>query len=190
MCDPFSALAFGMKAAGSIIGGMQQGKADDLQSQMYAANAANLRRQAVVAGLQQGLAYQRGALKETQLREEGDDTLGRQALWYASNNLDPAFGSPLVHQVTTVQRIERDAALVRANAALEGADAKSKAANLTSQAASQTVSASLASQRADQARFAGFMGAGNALLSFAGGSGGGSALDLGSGGSSFALSIG
>jgi sRNA-binding protein len=56
-----------------------------------------------------------------------------QRHWYASNHLDPAYGSPLLHQALTASQVEHDVGIVRASAQIEAADAETRRVNIMGQ---------------------------------------------------------
>lgn len=177
MCDPatMAMMAKGAKAGGGLLGAygkLVEGHTAHLlggfQADMYGANARILSKQAEMAELGADFAFSRARVNESRVREAGEDTLAAQRTWYASNYLDPAYGSPMVHQAMTAGQVEADVDLIRATAAIEAADAISRGANLRIQSASQIMNAELSRFKGSAARMAGYIGAGTALLSSAG----------------------
>jgi hypothetical protein len=149
-------------------------------------NTDILNKQADVAGL--GVEF--AASKERQalghIAQTGAETLAAQRSYFAGNNLDPTFGSPLLVQAMTAGRISTDMDIVKASFAIDRANALSNEATLRGQAtgsAGQTLTDILnagnarlsaagadlnaqgAGMKADADNMAGWLGAASALLS-------------------------
>lgn len=130
-------------AMGTAMAGLSIGNGI-ASARQYNANAADLTQQAR-EGLF-GAAVQSGAIAD-----RGDQIEGAQTAYYASGNIDPSFGSPLVMLAENADRVQRDIAITQSNALTRSAALYGKASD---QAA-----------RAHQSRIAGAFGAAAALLS-------------------------
>lgn len=157
-----------IEAWGSIRAGNASAALAELQSGLFASNAALLRKQADVAELGVDLAYAKGRESESRVRIAGEAVEGQQRHWYASNYLDPAYGSPLLHQALTAGQIEHDVGIVRATAQIEAADAKTRVAVLIGKAGEATVNSEMQKVKGSEARLAGYVGAATAFLKTAG----------------------
>lgn len=127
----------------------------DTNAQVTNAGADLTDRQAEIAGMGAALAYAKGRKAEGDIRYAGRQTLATQRNTYASNNLDPAYGSPLLHEALTASQVETDVGIVRSNAGLEAADALSRAGNLSIGAIGQRIAASGITLQSDITRFQG-----------------------------------
>lgn len=187
-------------AGGGILSGIaaiRQGYStkafDDLQATILGYNAGNLREQAGLldtqaqtAELGVDVALAKGRYEEGKVRYAGRQTLATQRHWYASANLDPAYGSPLLHEALTAAQIESDVGMVRASSEMEAADAETRVANIygqkvgvLGQAGSDDINAMVARIKGSDAVIGGYFSAGASFLSSmgkaasAGGGGGG-----------------
>lgn len=176
----------------SIRGGYVSKALGLLQSSLFSANADILKLQADVLGSQADVlgsqadaaelgvnfAYAKGRQAEADVRYAGEATEGTQRHWYASNHLDPAYGSPLLHAALTASQVEHDVGIVRASAQIDAADAETRRINIEtqrvnvmgqrvstlSQAFSASTNAEVARVKANEAAKAGWIGAGTAFL--------------------------
>lgn len=168
MCDPVSlmlmAVGTGISAYGKISAGNATGAADALQSRTFSTSADLLETQAEIAKSGAALAYARGRVQEGRIIQQGRDVASGQHLFFSSNNLDPAYGSPLVLQAKSAMQVETDLNLVRAGEAVDAADALTKSANLEGQSMSARASALGATERGIGAVRAGYIGAATDLL--------------------------
>ena len=143
MCDPLTLIVGGLnvgatlfKAGGSLVeGGLN--------------SAAQLRAAAIARG-NADIAQRRGVLRENQIRRNVDQVLNNQTAHFAAAGVDPTFGSPLYLLAASAAAGEVDARLSRADTAAEVAGFLSQA--------------SAADNAASADRFAGYFGAGTALL--------------------------
>jgi hypothetical protein len=160
MCvDPMTAVGMvatgaggGLQAAGSIMSGRGSARQARLQAWMAQQNAQN--------------ALQKGAFEQARLRDQVDTVLDNQTASVAARDIDPAYGSPLVMQGLSAMQGEADAMLIGAGAQQEAAEHMWTAAGKIGEAR--------------DARNAGYLGAGTAILgtiskwaSLAGGGGSG-----------------
>lgn len=184
MCDPATLMLMAgtaVSAYGKISAGNATGAADALQSRTFSASADLLETQAEIAKSGAALAYARGRVQEGRIEQQGRDVASAEHLHFASNNLDPAYGSPLLLQAKSAMQVETDLNLVRAGEAVDAADALTKSANLEGQAMSARASATGATSRGIGAVQAGYIGAATDLLKGASSFGaGGGFSDLGS----------
>lgn len=165
---------------------------DDLQATILGDNAGTLRQQAGLidseastAELGVDVALAKGRYQEGQVRYAARQTEATQQHWYASSNLDPSYGSPLLHEALTSAQAETDVGMVRASSMMEAADAKTRVANLYAQkvgligqAGSDDVNAMVARLKGSDAVTGGYFSAGAQFLgaigkAASGGGGGG-----------------
>lgn len=174
MCDPATLMAMvagGAKAGGTFLSmmgqiteGMVTQKTSQMQSMISSANASLLEKSAEIADLGEGIAYARGGYNESKVRTAGTSTLGQQRNYYASNHMDPAYGSPLLHEALTAMQVQKDVELVRATARLEAADAVTRGASLRAQAITQTANAGIQTYKGDMAQTVSEIGAAATFL--------------------------
>lgn len=173
-----SALAAGAGVLGSLMSGSSKKASSLIQAASYGAQAdlarANtgiLNTQADAAELGVDFAASRQRLHLGQIMEQGRQTLAAQRSYFAGNNLDPTFGSPLVTQAITASRIQSDVDMTGVNFEVERANVKSNVATLRGQAAASAGQAltalhgkAAAEIGGDAFEAAGWLGAGTALL--------------------------
>jgi hypothetical protein len=212
--DPFtiaSLIGTGVNVVGKLMGGSSSAAMDRAQSQAYLTQAEGydtqakvydtkasidnlntgiLNEQADVAGM--GVDFAASKERDTlgKIAEAGRQTLSAQRTYFAGNNLDPTFGSPLLAQAMTAGRIATDMDLAKTSFAIDKANALSNEATIRGQAAGSVgqglsdmlsasatrlsasaarASAGMALQKADADTQAGYFGAATALLSGVGG---------------------
>lgn len=119
-----------------------EGQLSMTQAQLYGLNAETassnvgiLTTQAEIAGMGEDFAYAKARLQKGRIIEQGRQTLATQRATFASRNVDPAFGSPLVTQALTAGRVAQDLDLTDAGAAVEAADAITRKSSILNQAA-------------------------------------------------------
>lgn len=219
--DPFTIglmmASTALSAGGKVFAGISQSRADAAegelalqQADLYGLNAETaksnvgiLSTQAEIAGMGEDFAYAKARLQKGRISEKGRVTLAAQRTEFASRNVDPTFGSPLLIQAVTAGRVAQDMDLTDAGAAVEAADAKTRKANILNQAAGaqgqvvtsigQQLTASLKARalfsKSEDDVVSGVLGAATSLLSGAagmsGGGGGGVAGTMQVGGSSY-----
>lgn len=193
--DPFTIATLasaGVNAIGKLMSGASSSAMDKLQSQIYGINAgisennvSSLESQATVAAGGAGVAAAEGNLTVGRIQTQGAATIAAQRNYFASSNVDPTYGSPLLTMARTAGRVASDVDIARAGAAISAANAKASGASLMMQAAGQQGQAlgSLlneagADMKSSSDTMAGYFGAATALLS------GGAAAYKGSGGGS------
>jgi len=200
--DPFTIAMLagtGINAIGKLMSGSSSAAIDRLQSQGYETqakvydtraqvdnlNTDLLNQQADVAGMGVDFAASKERQTLGKIAEAGRQTLSAQRSYFAGNNLDPTFGSPLLVQAMTAGRVATDMDLAKASFAIDKANALSNEATLRGQAAgsagqglSDMLSASAArigaagyTERAHADMTAGYFGAATSLLSGVGGLG-------------------
>lgn len=108
-----------------------------INAETAASNVELLTTQAEIAGEGTKLAYAKAALTKGRISETGRVTLAAQRAEFASRNIDPTFGSPLLASGLTAGRIAADMDLTDAQGAIEAADALSKRANIINAAANE-----------------------------------------------------
>lgn len=209
--DPFTmalmAASGGVNAIGKLMAGASSQAMAGISAQIYGNNATTansnadlLDTQANIADMGVDFSWAKAKTQIGRIEEQGRQVLSTQRSYFAGNNLDPTFGSPLLTQALTAGRVQSDVDLTKAGAAIEAADAKTRAANIRGQAAGQRGSAlsQLYSQagaimKGDADMTAAYFGAATSLLSagasmsggFGGGGGGGVASTIQVGGQSF-----
>ncbi len=191
--DPFTLAMIassGVSAIGKLMAGASSSAMDKLQAQAYGVQAQTsetntgiLNEQADVAGLGVDFAASKEREQLGQIAEAGRQTLSAQRSYFAGNNLDPTFGSPLLMQAMTAGRISTDMDLAKTSFAVDKANALSNEASLRGQAAGSAGQAltslmnqSSALMKSSADLTAGYLGAATSLLSGAAGvaKGGGS----------------
>jgi hypothetical protein len=155
----------GIQAAGALKAGEIGVRTAQLQTDLYNANTDLLNKQAEIAQLGVDFAAIKGRLMQSRIQDAGDQTLRSQRVVWASNNLDPSYGSPAVIAGRTAARVESDLELAQANTEIEKADALTKVANIRGAAVSSAGGALSSVLRGEAANDAAFYGAGTALLS-------------------------
>jgi hypothetical protein len=199
MCDPFSMMALagaGVSAGGSIMGGIAADDGSRVTADALANNAAIqsgnaelalgnvdiLKKQADVMRESGEVARARARVALARTQDEGARVEAGQVAHFASSNLDPTSGSPLLLQLLTASRVKGDMDLISAGAEVDRANIRTQAANIDVQAAGEagkaaTMYSAAASSygnalatrmRGSQARTAGYFGAATALLSAGG----------------------
>lgn len=172
------ALAAGVGVLGNLLSGSSRKAGSVIQAASYGAQAdlarANtdiLNTQADAAELGVDFAASRQRLQLGQIMEQGRQALAAQRSYFAGNNLDPTFGSPLVTQAITASRIQSDVDMTGVNFEVERANVKSNVATLRGQAvgaAGQALTAlhgkAAAEISGDASEAAGWLGAGTSLL--------------------------
>ncbi|MFT4115423.1 hypothetical protein [Bradyrhizobium sp.] len=183
--DPFTlatVASAGVNAIGKLLSGSSSSTIDKMQAQAYGVqadtaktNAGILNTQADIAGMGVDFAASKERAALGKIAEIGRTTLASQRSYFAGNNLDPTFGSPLVVQAVTAGRIATDMDLTKAQFSIDAANAKTTEASLRGQAAGAESSAltamigqagAMAKSSSDM--MAGILGAGSAFLSAAG----------------------
>lgn len=162
------------------------------QAGLFASNANILKLQSDALGSQAeaaelgvDFAYAKGRQAESDVRYAGEATAGAERHWYASNHLDTAYGSPLLHQALTASQVEHDVGIVRASAQIDAADAETRHVNIMgqqvgvegqrtnvlgqqlsamSQAFGASTNAAVARVKGGEAVTAGYIGAGTSFL--------------------------
>lgn len=177
-----------------------QAQAQDTQAKIYdtkvsidGLNAGILNQQADIAGMGVDFAASRERSVLGKIADAGRETLSAQRSYFAGNNLDPTFGSPLLVQAMTAGRIATDMDLAKTSFAIDKANALSNEATIRGQAAGAVgqglsdmlgasatrltaaatrssadaarASAGMALQKADADTQAGYFGAATAMLS-------------------------
>ena len=195
--DPFTmallAAGTGANAIGKLMAGASskaltgiQARAAETGATTANASADILDKQADVAEMGVDFSWAKARTQIGRIEEQGRVTLAGQRSYFAGNNLDPTFGSPLLVQAITAGRVASDVDLTKAGAAIEAADAETRASTIRAQAAGQRgqalnqfYTAASAKMKGDADLTAGYLGAATAILSGAasmssgGGAGGG-----------------
>lgn len=149
--------AFGAVKAGaaSYENSLRQAEGYDTQLEVSDVNAGIQRRnagqqnfaadilttQADVADLGVDFAWSKARNNIAKVQDQGREVLAAQRSSFAAGNLDPTFGSPLLAQAITAGRIAADVDIIEAGAAIEAADAVTRAANIRFSAAGQRANA-------------------------------------------------
>lgn len=186
--DPFTLAMMasaGVNAIGKLMGGASASAMDKIQANAYGVQAGVaqtntdlLNTQADVAGMGVDFAGSKERQALGAIEEAGRQTLSAQRSYFAGNNLDPTFGSPLLVQALTAGRVATDRNLAEASFAIDKANALSNVAALRGQAAGSAGQAltSLYGQmgatiKASADMTAGVIGAATSLLSGVGAAG-------------------
>lgn len=143
--DPFTLAMIagaGIGAIGKLMGGASASAMDSVQANAYGAqagvaqtNTELLNKQADVAGMGVDFAASKEREQLGKIAEAGRQTLSAQRSYFAGNNLDPSFGSPLLAQALTAGRVATDMDLAKTSFAIDKANAMSNEASLRGQAA-------------------------------------------------------
>lgn len=112
-----------------------QGNIAGINAQTDQSNVGLLKTQAAIAQGGVSLAYDAGRVQEGRIIAQGRQTLATQRNYFAGNNLDASFGSPLLVQAMTASRVASDVDLTRASTEIAASQAKTNAANIEGQAA-------------------------------------------------------
>lgn len=194
--DPFTIAALvgtGVNAIGKLMGGASSSAMDRIQQQGYetqakvfdtrvgidSLNTDLLGKQADIAGMGVDFAGSKEREQLGKIEEAGRQTLSAQRSYFAGNNLDPTFGSPLLVQAMTAGRVATDRDLAVTSFAIDKANALSNEATLRGQqagsvgqglsdmlsASAARLSAAGAGMKADADTTAGYFGAATAMLS-------------------------
>lgn len=183
--DPFTLAMLastGINAVGKLMGGASASAMDKIQAQAYGVQAGVaqtntdlLNTQADVAGMGVDFAASKENATLGKIEEAGRQTLSAQRSYFAGNNLDPSFGSPLLAQALTAGRISTDLGLAKTSFAIDKANALGNEAALRGQAAGSAGQALMsllgqsgANLKSSSDMMAGILGAGQALLGGAG----------------------
>jgi hypothetical protein len=179
--DPFTmalaAAGNGINAVGKLLGAASSSTIATMQADNFRGRERldNLNADIARMGVDFAAAKERTELNK--VAEAGRQTLSAQRHYFAGGNLDPTFGSPLLVQAMTAGRVATDMDIVKANFAIDKANAQTAEAGYREQARSDLVSAQMYDMKADSDLMAGVFGAAQSLLSFgssaAGGGGGG-----------------
>jgi hypothetical protein len=125
MCDPFTLMALGgsaVSAVGSVTGGIQANNGAGITADFLQHNAAIqsgnadlalgnvdiLKKQADVMRESGDVARARARVALAKTQDQGDAVSGAQIAHFASSNLDPTSGSPLLLQLLTASRVKGD----------------------------------------------------------------------------------
>jgi len=205
--DPFTIAMMastGLNAIGKLMGGASSSAMDAVQANAYGVQAGVARTntdllnsQADVAGMGVDFAASKENATLGKIAEAGRQTLSAQRSYFAGNNLDPSFGSPLLAQALTAGRISTDIDLAKTSFAIDKANALGNEAALRGQAAGSAGQAltSLYGQlgammKGSSDMTAGILGAGSALLSGVTGMAKGGGFSFGSGGTLGSMQVG
>lgn len=205
--DPFtlalSAAGTGISALSKYLGGVSSKALTGLSAQFAGinadlanSNADTLDTQADIAAMGVDFSWSKAKTQIARVTEQGRQTLASQRSYFAGNNLDPTFGSPLLVQAITAGRVQSDVDLTKAEAAIGAADARTREANIRAQAAGQRGNAlgqlfqqAGALMKGDADMTAGMLGAATSFLQF-GAFAGKSGLFDGGGGSLSSFQVG
>ncbi len=168
MCTGLEILAaasIGTAAAGQVITGFEKSSAAGIRGNIARSNQEIAEKTAEVQRLGAETATEKAAFEEARLRAEVERTLGQAKTYFASRNLDPAFGSPLLIQGLTEAQGEVDAGIIRAGGRVERAGRLAEAASTEAGAASSAWEAAAAEQEKTLSLLSGVFGAGSTLLS-------------------------
>lgn len=180
--DPFTlamVAGTGVSAIGKLMAGASSSAMDQVQAKAYGVQAQTaqtntgiLNEQADAADMGVDFAASKEREQLGKIAEAGRQTLSAQRSYFAGNNLDPTFGSPLLVQAMTAGRISTDMDLAKTSFAVDKANALSNEASLRGQAAGsagQALNALLgqsgALMKSDADLTAGYLGAATSLLS-------------------------
>lgn len=195
MCDPMTMMM--MAGGGMALGKLYEGAAGygshKVASEIAGKNADILDTQAETRKVAAGTDVIRGNYDEFLTRRKVEHVLASETTDYASGNVDPTYGSPLVVQGFSAAQGETDAQIMRARMMSERADDLTAVANIYGQAAGQRTKASSEKSAARTSIIAGAIGAGTSMLAASSkwaslnGPSGGSALAGGVGSNPFML---
>lgn len=185
MCTGLELLAAAGMAGSSVVSGIEGSSSAQINAKIASSNADTAEKQASVKRLEAKNATAKAGYDEAKLRQEVDKTLGQAKTYYASRNLDPAYGSPLLVQGLTAAQGEVDAQIVRAQGQSDRASALSEAASYDASAATSRWQAVASEQQSNLSLLSGVFGAATTLLTSAskwtglsGGSGNSGMIDI------------
>lgn len=166
--DPFSIFLMAMAGGGKIFEGLAGSRAATMNRQIAADNLALMQIQAKASREESLFAYERGGYEQAKLHRQIDATIGSQTAYFAGNNMDPGYGSPLLLAARTQVQGETDSQLIYANSIAESARALSKAAGFEAQGLNAAWQMTAAEEKARNSLISGFLGAGTAMLTTVG----------------------
>ncbi len=149
---------------GKILGGIQGANAARIDENVANTNAyiAGINRE--MAQMDRNLAYTTNSLKTSKIARAVRLAQGGATAHFAANNIDPAFGSPLLIQEHAAAQGEADKALTLAQSEMDASNALSHKATASGQQVTALYSAAAARYRAVQSLLSGFIGAGTQFL--------------------------
>ena len=166
--DPFTLAMLagaGINAIGKLMGGASASAIDSIQAQAAQTNTELLGTQADIAHMGVDFAASKERLSLGKIAEAGRQTLSAQRSYFAGNNLDPTFGSPLLVQAMTAGRVATDMDLAKTTFAIEKANALGNEAALRGQAAGSASQALAYTVKGSADETAAVFGAATSLLS-------------------------
>jgi hypothetical protein len=169
MCDPVTATLMmtagtGLKAFGSWYQGAAQAKAARIQRDVAKSNVELLKQQADVLRADIPLIEARGAYHQTKLAEKEAFISGGQSAYFGVAGIDMASGSPAALAMATAAQAVTERGMAAAQTRLDVAGKLGQISQTLSSAASQAAQAYASEEAAIDARVAGAIGAGTALL--------------------------
>jgi hypothetical protein len=188
--DPFTLAAIagaGVGAIGKLMAGASSSAMDRIQSQIYATNAGIEQQNAKNLEGQATVAADEGNLTVGRIQQQGAATIASQRNFFASSNVDPTYGSPLLTMARTASRVASDVDIARASAALQSANFKTQSAGQQGQALTSLLQESGADMKSSSDLTAGYLGAATSLLTGIGAAGG---IGFGSGSNVSTISVG
>lgn len=165
--DPLTIMALGstaLTAISSLGKGYAGSEIDNLQKSIADQNTALLVRKAGIEAKGADLAYAGGALETSRTVSQLHRVLGAETGHFASSNLDPTYGSPLLLEGYSAGQGATDLALIAARAQGSAAGALSTSAGTMAQAAGSAGQSAAFGMKSSQDIMAGILGAGTALL--------------------------
>lgn len=166
--DPLTILALGGTAL-TAISKLGQGFAgsdiDKLQQNITNQNTQLLVRRAGLEAKGADVAFAGGALDQARRQTDIERTIGNANARFASGNVDPTYGSPLVAQGFSASQGKADEDLIAARARMQAAGALMTSAGTMSQAATSAGQAAALGMKSGQDIMAGYLGAATSLLS-------------------------
>lgn len=167
MCDPIMLLSAAVAGGGKLYEGLAGSSAHSRSAALAESNAELLRTQGKTRELGADIAVTRGNYDEFLSRRKVSHVLASETAHFASGNVDPTYGSPLMVQGFSAAQGETDAQLIRARMMGERADVLTSAANIYGQAYQQTARAEVERSSAQTSLISGVLGAATSLLSTA-----------------------
>ncbi|HXF45758.1 MAG TPA: hypothetical protein VNK91_06530 [Burkholderiaceae bacterium] len=153
---------------GRLIGGLQGARAGKIEAKIAETNAylAGINRE--MAKMDAKLAYTNASYKIARVQRAVRAATSSATAHFASANLDPAYGSPLLIQGHAAAQGEADQAILAAQGGLDASTALAHAATAANQMVTSLYAKAAAEDRARQSLLSGFLGFGSSLLRGAG----------------------
>ena len=165
--DPLTIMALGstaLSAIGSLGKGFMGSSIDQIQQSVANQNTQLLITRAGLEAKGADVAYAEGGLEAARRTTDITNTIGTANARFASGNVDPTFGSPLVAQGFAASQGRADLDIIAARARMQAAGALMTSAGTMASAASSAGQATAFGMKSTQDIISGILGAGTMAL--------------------------